>query len=54
MVSKMERVFTREELKQFEGKNGNPVYVAYKGEVYDVSESELWKDGLHWYEHTAG
>jgi len=54
MVSKMERVFTKEELKKFDGRNGNPAYVAYKGEGYDVTGSELWKDGSHWYEHTAG
>jgi len=54
MLPKMERVFNKEELKKYDGKNGNPVYVAYKGEVYDVTGSELWKDGTHWYEHTAG
>jgi len=37
--------FTEEELAQYNGKNGNPVYVAYKGKVYDVSASFLWKDG---------
>jgi len=50
----MERVFTREELRKFDGRNGNPAYVAYKGDVYDVTESELWADGTHWYDHTAG
>lgn len=33
--------FTREELAQYDGKNGNPAYVAYKGKVYDVSVSFL-------------
>ncbi|OGC76092.1 MAG: hypothetical protein A2145_02835 [candidate division Zixibacteria bacterium RBG_16_40_9] len=50
----MDMVSTKEELKKFNGKNGNPVYVAYKGEVYDVTASELWKEGIHWYEHAAG
>ena len=46
--------FTWEELAQYDGKNGNPVYVAYKGKVYDVSASFLWKDGNHQVLHSAG
>ncbi len=46
--------FTEEELAQYNGKNGNPVYVAYKGKVYDVSASFLWKDGSHQVLHSAG
>jgi predicted heme/steroid binding protein len=45
--------FTLEELKQFDGKDGRPLYVAYKGKVYDVSQSGLWESGLH-FEHLAG
>ena len=48
------RVFTREELRTFDGKDGRPVYVAYKGNVYDVSASKLWKTGTHMRKHTAG
>ena len=29
------------------------IWVAYKGKVYDVSQSRLWKNGQH-YEHWAG
>jgi predicted heme/steroid binding protein len=46
--------FTEEELAQYNGKNGNPVYVAYKRKVYDVSASFLWKDGTHQVLHSAG
>ena len=46
--------FTEEELAQYNGKNGNPVYVVYKGKVYDVSASFLWKDGIHQVLHRAG
>jgi len=46
--------FTEEELAQYNGKNGNPVYVVYKGKVYDVSASFLWKDGIHQVLHSAG
>lgn len=40
-------VFTLEELKKYNGKNGNPSYVAVNGKVYDVSKSPLWKSGEH-------
>jgi predicted heme/steroid binding protein len=30
--------FTLDELRQFDGKNGSPAYVGYKGKVYDVSD----------------
>jgi len=46
--------FTEEELVQYNGKNGNPVYVVYMGKVYDVSTSFLWKDGTHQVLHSAG
>ena len=39
--------FVTRALAQYDGKNGNPAYVAYKGKVYDVSASFLWKDGNH-------
>jgi predicted heme/steroid binding protein len=46
--------FTEEELVRYNGKNGNPAYVAYDGKVYDVSASFLWKDGAHQVFHRAG
>ena len=46
--------FTEEELAKYNGKNGNPVYVAYNGKVYDVSASFLWKGGTHQVFHRAG
>ena len=38
--------YTLEELAEYNGKNGKS-YVAYEGKVYNVSMSELWKDGNH-------
>lgn len=38
---------TLEELAQYDGKNGNPAYVAVDGVIYDVSASAKWKDGEH-------
>ena len=48
------REFTLQDLAQFNGKNGNPAYVAYKGVVYDVTESGMWGDGDHEGMHAAG
>lgn len=45
---------TREELKQYDGKDGKPAYIAYKGAVYDVTQSKLWKNGAHVRRHFAG
>lgn len=46
--------FTLEELAAYNGKNGQPAYVAYKGIVYDVTESAMWGDGEHEAMHDAG
>jgi predicted heme/steroid binding protein len=46
--------FTLEELAGFDGREGRPMYVAYKGVVYDVSDSGMWSEGDHEGMHTAG
>lgn len=46
--------FTEKELTKYNGKNGNPAYIAYKGKVYDVSGSFLWGNGTHQVLHSAG
>lgn len=48
------KVFTVKDLAKYNGKNGKPAYVAYKGKVYDVTNSFLWKDGRHQVTHSAG
>ena len=47
-------VFTEEELKEYNGQNGKPVYVAYGGDVFDVSTSKMWRTGMHMKRHPAG
>ncbi len=47
------KTFTAAQLAEFNGKNGKPAYVAYKGVVYDVTESYQWLDGDH-LGHEAG
>jgi predicted heme/steroid binding protein len=53
-VSEELRKFTLEELKEYDGKDGKPAYIAYQGKVYDVSESGLWSGGEHMGLHEAG
>ena len=48
------RQITREELRRHSGGNGLPVYVAYDGLVYDVSDSYVWEMGEHQEAHEAG
>ena len=48
------RKFSEKELARFNGKNGHRIYVGYKGKVYDVSASFLWKEGTHQVLHNAG
>ncbi len=45
---------TVEELKQYNGRDGSPAYVAYKGVVYDVTDSAMWGEGDHEAMHFAG
>lgn len=41
------KVFTLDELATYNGQNGQPAYIAYKGIVYDVSNVPQWKNGTH-------
>lgn len=38
---------TLDQLKQYDGKNGNPAYVAVDGIIYDVTNVAKWKNGDH-------
>ncbi len=40
------------ELSQFDGKDGRPTYILFKGKVYDISSSKLWIEGTHMNMHT--
>jgi predicted heme/steroid binding protein len=47
------KVFDSETLLTFDGKDGMPVYIAYKGKVYDVTALKRWKNGTHM-KHPSG
>ena len=46
--------FDPQELNEYDGQDGKPTYVVHGGKVYDVSESKLWKGGMHMRRHNAG
>jgi predicted heme/steroid binding protein len=48
------RKFTLKELEGYNGKDGKPVYIAYQGKVYDVSNSDFWISGEHMGMHQSG
>lgn len=46
--------FDRDELARYNGENDGPVYIAHQDNVIDVSQSKLWKGGVHMKRHHAG
>ena len=48
------KIFTREELVRFDGKEERPAYIGFEKHVYDVSFSYFWKNGDHYLVHKAG
>ena len=42
-----EPTFTLKQLAAYNGKNGQPAYVAYKGIVYDLTAVSNWSSGKH-------
>ena len=45
---------TPDELSECDGREGRPGHIAYKGTIYDVSKSKLWREGSHAGKHHAG
>lgn len=41
---RQQKEFTLDELSQYNGRNGNPAYVAIEGIVYDVSNETVWNE----------
>ena len=45
-ITKADKIFTDETIKEYNGKNGNPAYVAINGVVYDISDKKLLRGSL--------
>jgi predicted heme/steroid binding protein len=52
-VTDIPKIFDPETLTSFDGKEGRPPYIAYKGNVFDMTGVKLWKNGSHM-KHAAG
>lgn len=46
-------LMSKSQLALFNGQDKPQIYIAWKGLVFDVTASRLWKNGRH-YEHWAG
>lgn len=46
-------VYTKSQLALRNGQDKPQIWVAFNGQIYDVTESRLWRGGKH-YEHWAG
>lgn len=45
--------YTKAQLALRNGQDRDEIWVAYRGTIYDVTKSRLWRNGQH-YEHWAG
>lgn len=46
-------VYSRSQLAQRNGQDRDEIWIAYKGLIYDVTHSRMWRNGKH-YEHWSG
>jgi predicted heme/steroid binding protein len=49
-----DKPFTAAELARCDGREGRPACFAYRGKIYDATNSRLWKEGKHGAAHAAG
>lgn len=47
------KTYTPAQLAMRNGQEREEIWVAFKGVIYDVTHSKLWREGKH-YEHWAG
>jgi predicted heme/steroid binding protein len=46
-------IYSKSQLALRNGQDKPEIWIAYKGVIYDVTNSRLWRQGKH-YEHWAG
>ncbi len=49
----MQKSYSKIELSLRNGQDKEEIWCSYKGIIYELTHSRLWKNGLH-YEHWAG
>jgi len=47
------KVYSKSQLALRNGQDKEDIWCAYKGNIYDLKKSRLWRNGQH-YEHWAG
>lgn len=47
------QTYTKSQLALRNGQDKPEIWIAYKGVIYEVTQSRLWQNGKH-YEHWAG
>lgn len=47
------KVYTKQQLALRNGQDKPEIWIAFRGIIYEVTHSRLWKSGKH-YEHWAG
>ena len=53
MLNELLPIYSRQYLALRNGQDRDEIWCAYKGIIYDVSGSRLWRRGMH-YQHWAG
>jgi predicted heme/steroid binding protein/uncharacterized membrane protein len=41
-------------LAEYDGKEGKPAYIVFENDLFDVSKSKMWRNGVHMGRHYAG
>lgn len=54
MRKRIKQTKAPDSLEFYDGKDGKKAYVGYNGKIFDVTESKLWKNGVHMGRHHAG
>lgn len=54
IVETDDAVYDKTSLSEFNGKDGQPAYIAIEGIVYDVSDNPMWMNGIHQGRFEAG
>lgn len=54
LMRKSRRTAQGGSLSEYDGKEGRPAYFVFEDEFFDVSESKMWRNGVHMGRHYGG